>query len=53
MTSFLIDEMLPPATARMLRADGHDAVHVAEVGLAATADLYVAEFARSEGAALS
>ena len=52
MTAFLIDAMLPAATARMLQADDHDAVHVSEVGLAATQDHVIAEFARSEGRAL-
>lgn len=49
---FLIDEMLPPAAASMLRASGHDAVHVCEVGLVATEDSVTAETARAEQRAL-
>lgn len=53
MTSFLIDEMFPPAVAMLLRNSyGHDAVHVAEVGLLATEDAQVAAVARAEGRAL-
>lgn len=52
MTAFLIDEMLPPAAAPALRRLGHDALHVSEVGLTATADRLVAAAARSDGRAL-
>ena len=53
MTAFLNDEMLPPATARLLRDEhGHDAVHVGEVGLAATEDVVVAQLAREQGRVL-
>ena len=53
MTAFLIDEMLPPATARLLRDEhGHDAGHVGEVGLAATEDVVVAQLAREQGRVL-
>ena len=49
MTAFLVDEMFPVATAERLRDQfGHDAVHVAEVGLQATADIQVAAVARAE-----
>lgn len=48
----LIDEMLPPAAASMLRDRGHDAVHVSEVGLPATDDAVIAATARSQRRAL-
>jgi hypothetical protein len=53
VTSFLIDEMLPVATAELLRTThGRDAVHVAEVGLRAADDAQVAATARAEGRAV-
>ncbi|MGH8824489.1 MAG: DUF5615 family PIN-like protein [Jiangellaceae bacterium] len=53
MTAFLIDEMFPLATAQLLRdAYGHDAVHVAEIGLRATEDAQVAEVARAQARAV-
>ena len=53
MTSFLVDEMFPPAAAEFLRDTyGHDAVHVAEVGLWAADDAQVAAVARAEGRAV-
>ena len=42
---WLIDEMLPPATAAELNALGHDAVGVAEAGLAGSDDATVYETA--------
>ena len=53
MTAFLIDEMFPPAVARILREEyGHDAVHVNEVGLQAADDGHVATAGRAEGRAV-
>jgi len=53
VTAFLIDEMFPTATAEILRKiHGHDAVHVAEVGLRATEDTQLAAVARAEGRAI-
>ena len=53
MSAFLIDEMFPVAAAALLRNTyGHDAVHVAEVGLQATEDVHVAAAARGEGRAV-
>lgn len=53
MTAFLIDEMFPPAVARLLREEyGHDAVHVNEVGLQASDDAHVAAAGRAEGRAV-
>jgi len=36
--NFLVDAQLPPALARWLEAQGHDAVHVREVGLSTASD---------------
>ena len=53
MTSFLLDEMFPVATAELLRSTyGLAAVHVAEVGLRAADDAQVAATARAEGRAV-
>ena len=53
MSAFLIDEMFPTAAAALLRDTyGHDAVHVAEVGLRAAEDAHVAAAARREGRAV-
>jgi hypothetical protein len=53
VTAFLIDEMFPTAAAELLRTTyGHDAVHVAEVGLRAADDGQVAAAARAEGRAV-
>jgi hypothetical protein len=53
VTAFLIDEMFAMATAVILRDTyGHDAVHVAEVGLRAAEDAQVAVVARGEGRAV-
>lgn len=53
MTAFLIDEMFPEAVALLLRKTyGHDAVHVAEIGLRATEDAHVAAAARAQGRAV-
>jgi hypothetical protein len=49
VTAFLFDEMFPTATAELLRdTHGHDAIHVAEIGLRATEDAQVAEVARAQ-----
>jgi hypothetical protein len=53
VTAFLVDEMFPIAAAALLRdLYGHDAVHVAEVGLQATEDTQVAAAARAQGRAV-
>jgi predicted nuclease of predicted toxin-antitoxin system len=46
---WLLDEMLPPATAENLRARGHDAVSVVDVGLTAVDDGEVYACAVDEG----
>lgn len=53
MTAFLIDEMFPAAVALLLRETyGHDAVHVAEIGLRAADDAQVAAAARAQDRAV-
>ncbi len=53
MIGFLIDEMFPAAAAGLLRDKyGHEAVHVAEVGLRGAPDGQVAATARAECRAL-
>lgn len=53
MTAFLVDELFPVAAAVLLRDGcGHDAVHVAEVGLQAAEDALVAAAARADGRAV-
>lgn len=53
MSAFLIDEMFPIASAVLLRDTyGHDAFHVAEVGLRAAEDAQLAAAARGEGRAV-
>jgi predicted nuclease of predicted toxin-antitoxin system len=46
---WLLDEMLPPAAAENLRARGHDAVSVVDVGLGAADDAEVYAKAEAEG----
>lgn len=50
---FLIDEMFHNAVAERLRDLGHDAVHVREIGLAATEDAVVVATARAEQRAVT
>lgn len=53
MTGFLVDEMFPPAVASLLREEyHHDAIHVSEAGLLATADTQIASVARAQGRAI-
>ena len=53
MTTFMVDEMFPSATAVLLRDTyRHDAVHVTEVGLRAADDAQVAAVARAEARAV-
>ena len=49
---FLIDAQLPPALAGWLRERGHEAEHVADVGMLAAADAEIAGHAESSGAVL-
>ena len=45
---FLIDNNLSPLLAESLKAAGHDAVHVRDLGLQAATDEVVLEHARSQ-----
>lgn len=45
----LLDQGLPRTTAALLRAQGIDAVHVGEIGLAAAADALILEQGRRDG----
>lgn len=45
---FLVDAQLPPALCGWLRARGHDAVHVVDIGMLAASDASIA--ARAEAA---
>jgi predicted nuclease of predicted toxin-antitoxin system len=49
---FLIDAQLPPALVRRLTALGHDAEHVADIGLATASDRHIWDRAVSSGAIL-
>jgi predicted nuclease of predicted toxin-antitoxin system len=46
MRRILLDQGLGPAAAALLRAEGWDAVHVSEAGLATAEDSEILEFAR-------
>src|SRR6516165_9126750 len=46
MTHFLIDASLPRATAGVIRANGHQATDVRDIGLGAAADIDIALYAR-------
>ena len=46
MARFLIDASLPRATADLIRAEGHDATDVRDVGLGTAADQTIAAYAR-------
>jgi predicted nuclease of predicted toxin-antitoxin system len=47
---FLVDAQLPQALARRLAAEGHDAEHVADLGLGAAQDTAVWDYALRTGA---
>jgi predicted nuclease of predicted toxin-antitoxin system len=46
MTRILLDQGLSPAAAVELRESGHDAIHVAEVGLDRAAEAEILAFAQ-------
>ena len=45
---FLIDNSLSPRLATMLAQDGHDCIHVRDLGLASAADRVIFDLAASE-----
>ena len=49
---FVTDAQLPPALARQLRSEGHEASHVNEIGLGAAADSDLWAHASAAGAVL-
>jgi predicted nuclease of predicted toxin-antitoxin system len=49
---FLVDAQLPVALARWLATDGHQAEHVADLGLAGATDKAIWDFALSNGAVI-
>lgn len=49
---FLVDAQLPPALARWLIANGHQAAHVSDAGMQAAADAAVWDYASREGAVI-
>jgi predicted nuclease of predicted toxin-antitoxin system len=49
---FIVDAQLPPALARFLAVNGHEAEHVADLGLQAASDSAIWHFALQEGAAI-
>jgi predicted nuclease of predicted toxin-antitoxin system len=49
---FLIDAQLPPSLAEALRSDGHEAVHVVDLGLLAAGDREIWNEAISRSAVL-
>lgn len=46
---FLVDAQLPPALARVVAAAGHEAQHVADIGLEAASDAVIYDYARRHG----
>lgn len=49
---FLVDAQLPPALARYLAAKGHQAEHVADIGLGGVKDGAIWDYAGRVGAAI-
>ena len=48
MKRILLDQGLAPSAALLLRAEGWDAVHVREIGLATADDAHILDVARQE-----
>jgi predicted nuclease of predicted toxin-antitoxin system len=49
---FLVDAQLPPALARWLASQGHEAEHVTDIGLASARDRDIWEYARATAAVI-
>ena len=49
---FLVDAQLPPALARWLDGEGHDAEHVLDCGLAGADDRAIWDYAATRGAVI-
>lgn len=49
---FIVDAQLPPALARWLESNGHEATHVADVGLLDAPDSAIWRYAREDGAVI-
>jgi predicted nuclease of predicted toxin-antitoxin system len=49
---FLVDAQLPPALARWLASQGHEAEHVIDIGLAGAADRTIWQQASERGAVI-
>jgi uncharacterized protein (DUF433 family) len=49
---FIVDAQLPPALARFLTANGHEAEHVGDRGLQSASDRTIWDFALQENAAI-
>ena len=52
MTRFVVDAQLPPALARWLAANGHEAEHVGDHGMEAASDAAIWEFAYANSAVI-
>jgi predicted nuclease of predicted toxin-antitoxin system len=52
MARFIVDEALPRLLASAIRAAGHEAVHIREIGLQGSSDAVVFDYAQREGAVL-
>jgi predicted nuclease of predicted toxin-antitoxin system len=49
---FFVDAQLPPALARWLAEEGHDAKHVADLGMKEASDRHIWCYAKDTGAVL-
>ncbi len=49
---FLVDAQLPPALARWLAANGHEAAHVADLGMQAASDTAIWDHALASSSAI-